>query len=92
MAEHFNLPDSGLSNPDTNDGWTALTHFSSAEETAILKGALEAEGIPVVLMNSTMNSIFPMLSSDVGGVSLWVPSEMADAAIIVMRRGQESRK
>ncbi len=42
------------------ESWIALLEFTSEQEAAIVKGRLEAAGIPCVLENTTISSVYPM--------------------------------
>lgn len=90
MAECFNIPPTDIpENPTQKEGWTALTTYASQQEAAIVAGALESEGIPSMVTNGTMNSVLPIGFNTIGGVSLWVPAEMADKALMILRRNKD---
>lgn len=91
MADFFNLPPNGLFSEQSDEemGWNVLKVFDNEQDAAIVKGALEAEGIPCELTNETSNAIFPIGFSSVGGVYLWVPVSMTDKALMILRKNDD---
>lgn len=49
--------------------WRTVATYSSFEEAQIVRGMLEANGIPCVVNNATLASVYPMTST-------WTPLEL----------------
>lgn len=62
-----------------NETWVTLEEFSSEQEAAIVKGRLEAAGIPCVLENTTISSVYPMTMTW-APIKLLVPESEAGKA------------
>lgn len=56
-----------------NDSWTIFKTYSSLETAEIDKGLLEANGIPCVINNATIASVYPMTDT-------WTPLQMLISA------------
>ena len=73
----------------SSDNWQVVEVFNSDFEASVAKGAIEAEGIPAQLTNQTFGSILPIGFNSIGGVSLWVPTDMADKALEILRKNND---
>ncbi|MFN2464316.1 MAG: DUF2007 domain-containing protein [Candidatus Dormibacteria bacterium] len=66
-----------------SDGWQVVRE-TSAMEAEILKAALEAADIPVVLQGETVGRLYGITASDLGSVALLVPPDrLAEARALV---------
>lgn len=65
-------------------GWTTVAVYSSGETAAIVKGMLENNGIPVVMTNETISSVYPMTDTWTP-IELKVPSSMASEAMELLK-------
>lgn len=54
---------------DTDKSWTIIATYSSIEEAEIVRGLLESNGIPTVINNATIASVYPMTDS-------WTPLQL----------------
>ncbi|MFN7130613.1 MAG: putative signal transducing protein [Myxococcales bacterium] len=63
-----------------DEGWTTLLRCHSVYEAEILRGALEAEDVPVRLLDTGVLGVAPQLSPLAGGVRLQVPERELDRA------------
>lgn len=64
---------------DNTADWAAIAAFSDPAEAYITRGMLESNGIPVVVNNATISSIYPMTDTW-APLELLVPADMADVA------------
>lgn len=69
-----------------NDNWTIVATFSSVEDSYIVKGMLESNGIPVELNNATISSVYPMTDTW-APLELMVPADRADEARSLINAG-----
>lgn len=92
MAEHVTPPvnDSFSVTENVTDDWSVIETFNNEFDASVAKGALEAEGIPVMMTGQTFGSILPIGFNSIGGISLWVPTDRADAALTVLRRNRDT--
>lgn len=91
MADHFNLPPSGLTTEETeNNGWVTIASLTSLQDAHILKGALDAEGIDAIINDQSLNTLFPLDFTALGHISLMVPADQADLALMILRRNGDS--
>lgn len=54
---------------ENNDNWILLRSYSNLQEAEIDKGLLESNGIPCVLQNEAISSVYPMTDT-------WTPLNM----------------
>lgn len=54
---------------NTDKSWTIIATYSSIEEAEIVRGLLESNGIPTVINNATIASVYPMTDS-------WTPLQL----------------
>lgn len=59
---------------DTDKSWTIIATYSSIEEAEIVRGLLESNGIPTVINNATIASVYPMTDS-------WTPLQLMIPAV-----------
>ena len=52
-----------------NDSWVLFKTYSNVQEAAIDRGLLQASGIPCVVNNATISSVYPMTDT-------WAPIEL----------------
>ncbi len=91
MAQHVTPPgNNGFTiTEDLTQDWIQLDTFASEIEASIIKGALENERIPTMMTNQTFSRVYPIGFNSLGGVSLWVPSDMSEKALEVLRRNRD---
>lgn len=53
----------------SKDNWATAASYTSQGEAYIAKGLLESNGIPVVINNATISSVYPMTDT-------WTPLEL----------------
>lgn len=63
----------------TYANWVKVGEFNTLPDATIVAGAIENEGIPTSILNSSLQSALPMTFTW-APVELLVPREMADAA------------
>lgn len=68
-----------------NVGWVLFGSFYSDVEAYILKGVLETNGIPCIINNELMSTVYPLPVSDVGSINVLIPAEMVDLAEEIIR-------
>ena len=64
----------------TGISWRVVDRYSDAIAANIVRGRLEAEGIPAVLGNEDLVTLNWLWSQAFGGVVVKVPAELLDAA------------
>ncbi len=69
----------GLSEPSSND-WVVVDNFIDVIHADIVRGRLEAEGIPAILGNRHLVTAEWLYSQAMGGVQIMVPREQVDEA------------
>lgn len=62
-----------------NTRWVTFREYSSLDAAEIDRGALQANGIPCVLKNATISSVYPMTDTWASPAIL-VPAEFLDEA------------
>ncbi len=50
-------------NSNIKVGWTVVGEYSSLSEAAIVKGMLETNGIPAVINDEIISSVYPMTAT-----------------------------
>ncbi|MDE6831716.1 MAG: DUF2007 domain-containing protein [Muribaculaceae bacterium] len=65
--------------PSSTPGWTIVGEFDTLPDASIIAGAIENEGIPTTILNSSLQSTLP-LTFTWAPVQLLVPEEMAETA------------
>lgn len=65
------------SNPSS--GWVVIGEFNTLPEATIIAGAIENEGIPTSILNSSLQSALP-LTFTWAPIQLLVPEKMAEEA------------
>lgn len=63
--------------------WITIKTFSSPEEAEIVKGMLVSNGIPAVINNSTIASVYPMTDTWTP-LQLMVPASCENDALKLM--------
>ncbi len=66
--------------PSSTSGWVIIGEFDTLPDATIIAGAIENEGIPTSILNSSLQSTLP-LTFTWAPVQLLVPEAMAEAAI-----------
>ena len=67
------------SNGGDSEGWMIFRSYYNLQEAEIDKGLLEANGIPCVIKNECIASVYPMTNTW-ASLRLMVPRAMAEAA------------
>ena len=60
--------------------------FSAPIEVAILRGRLEAEGIPCFVQDGLTNQVLPFVSDAIGGIKLQVREEDVDRVTCILQQ------
>ena len=68
-----------------NDSFETIAVFTYSSEAQIIKGRLEADGIPVFLSDNFTIDTDPLVSNAIGGVKLKVKSEDVDKAKALLK-------
>ncbi len=63
-----------------NDRLICLATFPTLPEASIVKGMLEANGIPAILDNQIFGSLYPIGFNSIGGIPVMVFARDLDAA------------
>ena len=50
-------------NTDIKTGWSVVGEYSSLSEAAIVKGMLETNGVPAVINDEIISSVYPMTAT-----------------------------
>lgn len=74
----------------TDTGWVVLGSFYNDVEAYILKGVLETNGVPCVINNELMSSVYPLPVSDVGSIKVLIPADKLELAEGIMRSNHDS--
>jgi hypothetical protein len=64
---------------DDEADWVTVRQCATVEEAHVLKGALEAEGIPAVIANQALTNIIGATSFH--GIRVKVPASLEDRAV-----------
>lgn len=72
-----------------NAGWVLFGSFYNDVEAYILKGVLETNGIPCVINNELMSTVYPLPVSDVGSINVLIPADMVKLAEEIMRSSDQ---
>lgn len=64
---------------DTSGGWMIFRQYSNLQEAEIDKGLLEENGIPCVMQNEAIASVYPMTETW-ASLNLMIPRGFADDA------------
>lgn len=59
--------------------WSVIGEYQSEADASIVKGMLETNGVPVIVNNGTISSVYPMTMTW-APVQLLVPDNAADTA------------
>lgn len=71
-------------------GWIVFGSFYNDVEAYILKGVLETNGVPCVINNELMSTVYPLPVSDVGSINVLIPSDKLELAKeIIESRNQD---
>lgn len=66
-----------------NDLVLYKTYYNDAD-AYIDKGVLETNGVPCVITNEIISSVYPLTMTPLGGIRLWVRRQDADLAYRIM--------
>ncbi len=74
---------------DLSEDWTVIEVFNTEFDASVARGALEAEGIPVMMTGQMFGSVLPIGFNSIGGISLWVPTDRANEAAAILKRNRD---
>ena len=63
--------------------WINLHSFSDLQTAYIIKGALEAEGIPAMIPSDTMSTVYPTTLSW-STIDLYIPEQFSSQATAIL--------
>ncbi len=69
--------------------FTKIATFSYSSEAIILKGKIESEGIEVFMFDNNTVDTDPLISNAIGGVKLFVRTENAEKANVLVSNFNE---
>ncbi|MDE6267167.1 MAG: DUF2007 domain-containing protein [Muribaculaceae bacterium] len=70
---------------NATDKWINIHSFADLQSAYIIKGALEAEGIPALIPSDTMSTVYPTTLSW-SAIDLYVPERFQQQAEEILRR------
>lgn len=73
---------------DENDLVLFNTYYNDAD-AYIDKGVLETNGVPCVITNELVSSVYPLTITPLGAIRLWVRRKDADLACRIMQSPPE---
>jgi hypothetical protein len=72
------------SKDDKNDLALFGTYYSDAE-AYIAKGVLETNGVPCAITNEIISSVYPLSTTPLGAIRLWVREQDKELACRIMQ-------
>ncbi|MEZ3591697.1 MAG: DUF2007 domain-containing protein [Muribaculaceae bacterium] len=65
-------------------GWVLFDTYYSDADAYIDKGVLETNGVPCVIMNEIISTVYPLTMTPLGAIRLMVPRELLEEARRIM--------
>lgn len=69
---------------DNEEGWVVFDTYYSDADAYIDKGVLETNGVPCVIMNEIISTVYPLTMTPLGAIRLMVPRELLEEARRIM--------
>ncbi|MDE6081408.1 MAG: DUF2007 domain-containing protein [Muribaculaceae bacterium] len=70
---------------ESTEKWINIHSFSDLQSAYIIKGALEAEGIPAMIPSDTIQTVYPTTLSW-SSIDLYVPESECDRALELLQK------
>ncbi|MCM1518087.1 MAG: DUF2007 domain-containing protein [Pseudoflavonifractor sp.] len=66
------------------EGWVLFRTYYSDADAYIDKGVLETNGVPCVILNEIMSTVYPLTLTPLGAIRLMVPAGLLDEARLII--------
>jgi hypothetical protein len=76
----------------TSGPWEYLTEFYDRLEAEMVKAALEAEGIPVILSQEAAGSLYPVTFGELARIEFYIPPDYLKRALDWLAEYEQGRE